>query len=83
MNTSTVTSKGTVTLPAELRRNLGIKPGDNVEIFLDESGQRLVIHKRMSLSELRVANQSHLPQGHKPVTDAGEYWLRDAVKSHG
>ncbi|HET9033608.1 MAG TPA: AbrB/MazE/SpoVT family DNA-binding domain-containing protein [Dokdonella sp.] len=30
MQTSNMTSKGQVTIPAELRRDLGLKPGDKV-----------------------------------------------------
>ena len=30
MQTSNLTSKGQVTIPAELRRDLGLKPGDKV-----------------------------------------------------
>ncbi len=38
--TSTVTSKGTITLPAALRSQLGIKEGDKVEISLQ--GNKIV-----------------------------------------
>jgi antitoxin PrlF len=40
--TATVTSKGQLTLPVEVRRRLGIEPGDKVAIALDgENGARL------------------------------------------
>ena len=82
MNTSTVTSKGTITIPSQLRRSLGISAGDDVEIFLDETDQRLVVRKRMSLAKLRIANQTYT-KGKKPVTNAGEYWLKDRQKNYG
>jgi AbrB family looped-hinge helix DNA binding protein len=37
-----VTSKGQVTIPAEVRRRLGIKPGSHVEFQVDALGARLV-----------------------------------------
>ncbi|MEO6496164.1 MAG: AbrB/MazE/SpoVT family DNA-binding domain-containing protein [Solirubrobacteraceae bacterium] len=37
-----VTSKGQVTIPGEVRRRLGIKPGSEVEFRLDGEGARIV-----------------------------------------
>ena len=37
-----VTSKGQVTIPLAVRRQLGIGPGSEVEFELDERGARLV-----------------------------------------
>jgi antitoxin PrlF len=33
--TSTISSKGQITLPLEIRRRLGLKEGDRVEFFID------------------------------------------------
>ena len=38
----TVTSKGQITIPAELRAKLDLKEGDKVEFFLDRSGRVLM-----------------------------------------
>lgn len=37
-----VTSKGQVTIPKDVRKRLGIRPGSEVDFKLDESGARLV-----------------------------------------
>ncbi len=37
MQTSTVTTKGQVTIPAKLRRQLGIRRGDEVAFFLEDA----------------------------------------------
>ncbi len=42
MQSSTLTSKGQVTIPAELRRLQGLKPGDRVA-FVVENGQVLLV----------------------------------------
>lgn len=42
MQTSTITSKGQVTIPAEMRKRLGLKPGDQVGFIVDEDGIRVV-----------------------------------------
>ena len=38
---TTVTSKGQVTLPAKLRKALGIQPGDRIELTLEGDEARL------------------------------------------
>lgn len=39
MATSTLTSKGQVTIPKEIRERLGLKEGDRLAIELDEQGR--------------------------------------------
>jgi AbrB family looped-hinge helix DNA binding protein len=48
-----ITSKGQVTLPAKLRRELGLKPGDRVEFERNESGQIEVVARTKSLADLK------------------------------
>ncbi len=42
MQTSTLTSKGQVTIPAEVRRRLGLHPGDHVGFIVEDGEIRLV-----------------------------------------
>ena len=42
MKTSALTTKGQVTIPAEVRRQLGLKPGDRVGFIVDADEVRLV-----------------------------------------
>ena len=37
-----VTSKGQITVPVEIRRSLGVKPGDNIRFEQQEAGIRVV-----------------------------------------
>ena len=39
MATSTVTSKGQITIPKEIREHLRLRTGHRVEFFVDSSGQ--------------------------------------------
>ena len=50
MLTSTITSKGQVTLPAKLRKELGLKPSDRV--FFDGKNGEVVIKKLPSIDSL-------------------------------
>ena len=40
-NSSTISSKGQVTVPQEIRNRIGLSPGDRVE-FVVENGQTLI-----------------------------------------
>jgi len=42
MQTSTLTTKGQVTIPVELRRLLGLNPGDQVGFVVEDGEVRLV-----------------------------------------
>lgn len=42
MRTSALTTKGQVTIPAEVRRRLGLHPGDRVAFVVDGDDVRLV-----------------------------------------
>lgn len=54
MNVSAkITSKGQITLPAEMRRELGLKPGDRVDFHRNENGNYEVVAKRYTLEDLR------------------------------
>ena len=39
MTTATVTSKGQITIPKEIRESLNLHDGDKVNFFMDESGK--------------------------------------------
>lgn len=45
MQTSRMTSKGQVTIPKEIREQLGLKPGDQVE-FVPGPGRTVTVHPR-------------------------------------
>jgi AbrB family looped-hinge helix DNA binding protein len=53
---SSVTSKGQATIPADIRREVGIGPGDKVLFSLE--GGRIVIEKSQAIDDLWNAGQS-------------------------
>lgn len=57
---STVTSKGTITLPADVRKALSITPGQRVDIELIEASNKITIKVPISIDELRKRNRVHL-----------------------
>lgn len=53
MPESTVTSKGQVTIPAEIRRAMGLTPGERVVFTQLDDGSTVFRAKRRSILDLR------------------------------
>jgi AbrB family looped-hinge helix DNA binding protein len=53
MTTATVTSKGQITIPAEVRQSLHVDAGDRVEFVELEPGQFLFLAANRSVTELK------------------------------
>jgi antitoxin PrlF len=66
---ATVTSKGQVTVPAQIRERLSVKPGDRLRFHLSDSGRLTVtaIHRRSIFDRL---DELKLPSLGRPVTGA-------------
>lgn len=50
MATATMTSKGQLTIPKDIRDRLGLKPGDRVEFVPGGDGRTVVLRKRRVLT---------------------------------
>ena len=61
---STVTSKGQITLPIEIRNKFHLKSGDEIEFFILESGKIECIPVTTSIKELK----GFLPKPKKRVS---------------
>lgn len=53
MTTATVTSKGQITIPADVRQALHVEAGDRVEFVELEPGQYLFMAANRSVTELK------------------------------
>lgn len=53
MSTATVTSKGQITIPAEVRKALHVKAGDRVNFVEVEPGRFEVVAATRSITELK------------------------------
>ena len=67
MSASTLTSKGQVTIPKEVRERLGLKEGDRLVFRFDEQGNLLVRPEAQSPLG-RLPGLLHHLAGERPVT---------------
>jgi antitoxin PrlF len=51
--TATVTSKGQITIPKEIRRFLKIRPGDSVDFFVESDGRVVMKQATLDIEELQ------------------------------
>lgn len=63
--TTILTSKGTTTIPAEVRRKLGIKPGMYVSFSQDEESGDYKITRSQTIDEIRSINKAALKLAHR------------------
>lgn len=66
MPTATVTSKGQITIPKEVRESLGVEAGDRVEFVAQEKGVYKVVAATRDVRHLKGV----VPKPQKPVTIA-------------
>jgi AbrB family looped-hinge helix DNA binding protein len=65
MATATVTSKGQITIPSQVRNAMGLEAGDRVEFVEQGKGQFAIVAATRSVQELKGRFQS---KRRKPVT---------------
>ena len=66
--TTTVTSKGTITLPADIRKKLQISSGQKLSINLNRNDQ-VVIDAPVDIEKIRAKTKRHMKNsGTKPLS---------------
>lgn len=73
MSTATVTSKGQVTIPKDVRDRLNIGPGSRIEFIVEASGRTAILAKKLSIDDL----VGILP---KPARAATNEEIREAIR---
>ena len=61
MSTATVTSKGQITIPIDIRVGLGLDAGDRINFLMDESGQVVFLPVTKNVASLKgiIAKPDH------------------------
>jgi antitoxin PrlF len=73
-STSTISSKGQVTVPQEIRKRLGLEPGDRVE-FVAEEGRTVMrpVHSEANPFEKYIGIADPFPGGEEGI----KAWIDD------
>lgn len=70
---ATITSKGQITVPCEVRRALGVRTGDKLLFESDGQGMRVrPVRSQSAFSKYRGIGNSGIPSGRKSIGR----WLR-------
>ena len=80
----TITSKGQTTLPAPIRRKLGLDgSGGVLKIRFDEGNRELVISRPITIAELSERTTRLIKPGAQPVLGVDEYYqAHRGIKEH-
>ena len=63
-----VTSKGQITLPYEIRREMGVRAGDKVEIEKDDAGFRIrAVRTESPFAKYAGIGNPGIPRGRKAI----------------
>ena len=80
-DTITITSKGQTTIPAPVRRKLGLDKGGGVlQINFNENKNELVISKAISIDELSKKLTGYIKPGVKPLVDADAFYQANRTR---
>jgi antitoxin PrlF len=73
-NSSTISSKGQITVPQEIRKRLGLEPGDRVE-FVIEEGRTVIrpLHSEVNPFEKYIGILGPFPGGEEGI----KAWIDD------
>ena len=74
MYTVTITSQGQITIPAAVRRAMGLRAGDELSLSVSADHNSANLRKVMTLDELTDFAMSKINTTAKPLTDANAYY---------
>ena len=75
----TVTSKGQMTIPADVREALGIVSGDRLELALNDKGGMELVKKTRSYKDI-IGSLSHLAKNRTvPIGEEVDYAMTEAM----
>jgi AbrB family looped-hinge helix DNA binding protein len=71
MPTATITSKGQITIPSEVRKSLNLKAGDKIDFYETEDGNYAFQPKNGSLEDLKgiLKKMGHVPLDYAPTVE--------------
>lgn len=80
MFTTKITSQGTISLPAALRKKYGLMPGETVTV---EDNGRITIYKTPSFAELRDKNAKYTDKKQSYSYQSGDGFTSHVKETYG
>ena len=80
MYETTITSQGTISIPAPLRKKYALKPGE--KLIVEDSG-KIIISKAPNIDELRRINKAALKGKKVPVYKSGDGFAAHVLEKYG
>lgn len=82
MNTTlTITSKGQTTIPASIRRKLGLnKTGGVLQISFNEDKGELIVSKSLDIDKLSEKLSGYIKPGTEPLVDIDSFYQANRQK---
>lgn len=80
MAQSTISSKGQLVIPREIRRQAGFKTGDVLDIDIEEETGDVRLRKAKSIDELSDYFTSLIKPGTTPLEDTGTIFEKREVR---
>jgi AbrB family looped-hinge helix DNA binding protein len=74
MVTATMSTKGQVVVPVEVRRKLGLEPGDRIVFDVDEITLAVTLRRRETWDELSAKFTSWIKPGIEPLEDVHGFY---------
>ncbi len=78
-HSATLTSKGQITLPSRMRKELGLKAGDKVAFVEDEKGSYRIEVRKHSFADLRGIVKTKKPIASSDI----DRWIEEARAARG
>jgi len=79
MTTTTLSSRGQIVIPAEVRRHVGWVPSDQITVTVAGDSSEVVLRKKESLEAMSDRLSRYVKPGTTPLLDVHEYYdLREA-----
>ncbi len=74
----TITSKGQTTIPAQVRRKLGLgKDGGKLQMHFNERKGELIISKPISIDDLSKKLSSYIKPNTEPLTNVDAFYQKN------
>lgn len=81
MNTTKVTTQGTISLPISLRRKFGVKPGDTLTV--SERAGEIIISKSLDLDAIHAISKKYLKNYNLKDYKNGDGWTAHVTEKYG